>query len=71
VIEQNQGLISIDDKDYLLNELSDEAKAEIKSLQFCESEIVRLNAQLAVVATARNAYRKALAELLPTEGIKH
>jgi hypothetical protein len=71
MIEQKQGLISIDDKDYLLEELSEEAKAEIQSLQFCESEIARLNAQLAVVATARIAYRKALAELLPGEGIKH
>ena len=57
--------ITIDDKDYSLDDLSDECKAEIQSLQFCESEIARLNAKLAVAGTARIAYQRAVASLLP------
>lgn len=57
--------IKIDDKDYKLVDLSDECKAEIQSLQFCESEIARLNAKLAIVGTARIAYQRAVADLLP------
>ena len=56
--------ITIDDKDYNLDDLSDECKEEIQSLQFCEGEIARLNAKLAVVGTARIAYQRAVAKLL-------
>ena len=56
--------ITIDDKDYNLDDLSDECKAEIQSLQFCEGEIARLNAKLAVAGTAKIAYQRALAKLL-------
>ena len=63
--------ISIDNKDYKLSALTAECKAQIESLQFCDSEIARLNAKLAVATTARNAYRKAVGELLPEEEVKH
>ena len=59
--------ITIDDKEYSLDDLSDECKAEIQSLQFCEGEIARLNAKLAVAGTARIAYQRALAKLMPEE----
>ena len=62
--------ISIDNKDYLQSELSDDCKAEIQSLQFCESEISRLKAQLAIAGTARNAYRAAISKLLPKGELK-
>ena len=57
--------ITIDGKEYSLDDLSDECKTEIQSLQFCEGEIARLNAQLAVAATARIAYQRAVAQLMP------
>ena len=57
--------IKIDDKDYDLDTLSAEAKAQIASLQFVEAELQRLNAQMAVLQTARAAYAKALSDLLP------
>jgi len=63
--------IKIDEIDYEISELSDECKAEIQSLQFTEAEVARLNALLAVAATARNAYRIAVAELLPKKESKH
>jgi len=57
-------IIKIDNRDYELDTLSDEAKAQLQSLQFCDAELARLNAQAAVLQTARVAYSKALSELL-------
>jgi hypothetical protein len=57
--------IKIDDKDYDLNTLSDQAKAQLASLQFVDSELTRLQAQMAVLQTARAAYAKALSDTLP------
>ena len=66
-MSEKANTITIDDKDYNLDDLSDECKAEIQSLQFCEGEIARLNAQLAVVGTAKIGYQRALAKLLEEE----
>ena len=63
-MSEKANTITIDDKDYNLDDLSDECKAEIQSLQFCEGEIARLNAQLAVAGTAKIGYQRALAKLL-------
>ena len=57
-------IIKIDDKDYDLDQLSDEAKAQLASLQFVDSELQRLNAKTAVLQTARASYAKALNEAL-------
>jgi len=57
--------ITIDNKDYDTDNLSDSAKAQLTSLQVTDAEIQRLNIQLAIAQTARNAYAKALSELLP------
>ena len=66
-MSEKANTITIDDKDYNLDDLSDECKAEIQSLQFCEGEIVRLNNELAVTGTARIAYQRAVAKLLEEE----
>ena len=63
-MSEKANTITIDDKDYNLDDLSDECKSEIQSLQFCEGEIARLNAKLAVAGTAKIAYQRALAKLL-------
>ena len=52
--------ISIDDKEYDLDNLSDEAKQQVISLQFVQAEIKRLDAQIAVYKTASIAYSSAL-----------
>jgi hypothetical protein len=64
--------ISIDGKEYDVDSLPKEAKAQITSLQFVEAEFQRLNAQIAVVMTARAAYMKALNDILnaPKDGAK-
>ncbi len=58
-------MIEIDDKDYDLDTLSQEAKDQLANLQFVDVELARLNAQVAVYSTARNGYSAALKELLP------
>ena len=55
----------IDGVEYLPSDLSDEAKAQIQSLNFVEAEIARLNAQVAVASTAKIAYQNALKGMLP------
>lgn len=57
--------LKVDDLEYDIDKLSDEAKAEIRNLRFAESEIQRLTAQLALAQTARNAYMQALLAALP------
>lgn len=57
--------INIDNVDYDTDKLSDEAKAQLVSLQFCDQELARLQAQSAAYQTARMAYAKALQAALP------
>ena len=59
--------VTIDDKDYDLDKLSEEAKNQLVSLQFVDQELQKLNAQAAVLQTARMAYAEALKEALPKE----
>lgn len=58
-------IIAIDEKEYELEQLSEEAKNQLASLQFVDAELQRLNAQIAVYQTARMAYANALKEVLP------
>ncbi len=58
--------INIDNVDYDTANLSDEAKAQLVSLQFCDQELARLQAQAAAYQTARMAYAKALQTALPS-----
>lgn len=57
--------ITIDNKQYDLDSLSSDAKAQLASIQFVDSELARLQAQAAALQTARNAYAKALQAALP------
>ncbi len=59
--------ITIDDKEYDLDALSDATKAQLTSMRLADAEIQRLNIQLAIAQTARNAY--ALAVRKDLEGI--
>ncbi len=59
--------IKIDEKEYDLDQLSEEAKAQLASLQFVDAELQRLNAQSAVLQTARMAYSKALTNALGSD----
>ena len=60
-------IIKIDDKDYDTDALSEQAKAQLTSLQFVDQELARLQAQAAILQTARIAYAKALTDALGSE----
>ena len=57
--------IKIDNKEYDVESLSEEAKAQLASIRFVDAEIERLQGQLAVMQTARMSYAKALQNSLP------
>ena len=57
--------MKIDNIEYDTDKFSDEAKAQLVSLQFCDQELARLQAQAAAYQTARMAYAKALQAALP------
>ncbi len=59
--------IKIDDREYDLDKLSEEAKNQLISIQFVDAELQHLNAQAAVLQTARLAYSNALNAALPAD----
>ncbi|MFY9127283.1 MAG: hypothetical protein WAO82_01250 [Limnohabitans sp.] len=60
--------LKIDDKEYNLDSLSAECKAQLASIQFCDAELARLQAQSATLQTAKGAYLQALKNSLPGVG---
>lgn len=52
--------IKIDDKDYNTDEFTEEAKAQLMSMQFCDQELLNLQMEAASIQTARIAYANAL-----------
>jgi len=62
--------ITIDDKSYDLESLSNDARAQLMSLRFVDSEIAKLQGQLAAMQTARIGYANALeAELAKSDAL--
>jgi hypothetical protein len=59
--------VNIDSKDYEFESLSDDAKAQLVSLQFVDQKLAQLNAELAVFQTARIGYSNALNAALPKD----
>ena len=57
--------ITIDDIAYAEDDLSNEAKEELGSMQICDQRIAELQTDLRIAQTARNAYANALKNLLP------
>ena len=52
--------VTIDGVEYKLDELSDNAKAQIQNIQFVDAQLQQLNNELAVSDTARIGYTNAL-----------
>ena len=52
--------VTIDDVEYKIDELSDNAKAQLGNIQFVDAQIQQLNNELAVSDTARIGYTNAL-----------
>ena len=66
IIDLTMPKITIDNHSYDLDTLSDQARAPLQSLQFVDTELQRLQAQTAVLQTARMAYSNALQAALPS-----
>ncbi|MYN09748.1 DUF6447 family protein [Pseudoduganella aquatica] len=56
--------ITIDNQVYDLDTLPEAAKEQLRSLQFVDGELDRLQAKIAVLRTARSTYARALNEAL-------
>ena len=56
--------VTIDNKEYNLDELSDTAKENLGSLQVVQNEINRLKSLLAIMQTAQSAYSTVLKQEL-------
>ena len=52
--------ISIDEIEYNTEDLSDNGKAQLASLQFLDVQMKKLKSEIAVYQTARNTYVSAL-----------
>ena len=52
--------ITIDDVEYNLSDLSDNARAQLANIQFVDAQIQQLNNEWAVADTARIGYTAAL-----------
>jgi hypothetical protein len=61
-------ILKLDNKEYDLDTLTDECKAQLASIQFVEQELARLQAQTAALQTAKSAYTQALKASLPIFG---
>ncbi|MBL4820834.1 MAG: hypothetical protein JKY98_07575 [Gammaproteobacteria bacterium] len=61
--------LTLNDKTYKFDELSDEAKALVNNIRFAENKLAQLKSEAALVQTARNTYTQALTAILekPTE----
>jgi len=58
-------MIKIDDKEYKVEELSEEAKVQIANIRYVDSKIADLQAQLATLNAARLFYFEQLNKHLP------
>ena len=58
--------VTINDTEYAMASLNQEARSQLAMLKITDQEIQRLQAQLAIAQTARLAYGKALKEQLPS-----
>jgi hypothetical protein len=59
--------ITINKTIYSTDKLSDASRSQIVNIQVVDAEIARLQQQLAIAQTARNAYSNALIELVKTK----
>ena len=58
-------IVNVDGKPYELDQLSNEAKSQLQMLTATEAKIRDLQAEMAMLQTARNAYARAFGDALP------
>ena len=59
--------VTINNKKYDSEKLSENAKKQLANLSVCDQKIQQLQNELAIVQTARSTYSRALNEELPKE----
>lgn len=59
--------ITVDGIEYNTEDLSDNGKAQLASIQFLETQMAKIKSEIAVFQTARNSYVAALRAELQTE----
>lgn len=59
--------VTIDGKDYILEDLSEKAKKDLISLRVVDQKINDNKQELAILQTARNAYARSLTGQLPVD----
>jgi len=62
--------VTIDNVEYAVDSLSEDAKNQLVSLQFVDQKLAQLNAEAAAYQTARIGYANALNAALPKEDSK-
>lgn len=69
--EKKEPTVTVDDKQYLVNDLPESAKAQLANIQFVDAQLQQLNNEWAVADTARIGYTNALkSELTKIEDSK-
>lgn len=63
--EETMPIIKIEDKEYELDSLSAEARAQLANIRFVDQELARLQATMGALRTAREVYVNALKAALP------
>ena len=58
-------VVTLNGVDYLVKDLTDQAKALVESLKFVDQEVANTQARLAVLNTAKTSYMAALQAELP------
>lgn len=64
-VEDNTQILTVEDKTYDLEKLSDEARQMLVNVQAAEHELRELDRKAAIAQTAHAAYMNALKEALP------
>ena len=56
--------ITVDNNEYDVENISDKAKLNLEALKFCESKLMKIKKEIAVIETAKIAYIATLKEEL-------
>lgn len=59
--------VTIDGTEYDTDTMSDETKAQVQNVAYCDRKVAELKNEAAVFQTARNAYARNLSKLLSGE----
>jgi len=59
------GIVTIDEVEYSLADLSSDVQAQLGSIQAVDRRIASVNEELAILQTARIAYGNAVKDMLP------